>query len=376
MLDRYADRTAEILQRFEVAQGPDKPVSAEPLPEQALRLMKLNDNMTHFGVDLWSGWTNQKIPVGEGGFCAIRDADDRLNVLMQGRENRFWQSANCQKALWSDWFTPNNLSSSQYDSMTGKFFAARFGGDGQLVIFVQGIDGYLWDFWSSPNSLRTKPWSFKRLEMCTSSEFFAIERCYGGLEVFAIGLDGSVWHSWTMDYDNDKWSQWESIGGVASQGLYLNNNTEGYPELLVCDPSGSLWTIRHYTNGWHDWKRLGNAMSGRCVNVPNAGGGMDVYGIGLDQKLYRISRPTLDGEWGQWECLGGQFKELVDAVLLEGMLHLCLIGIDHRLWRLNKSGSFDDLGGSLSHACLGVNTDGDVLAIGCGFDAYLYCRKI
>ncbi|MDO4864918.1 MAG: hypothetical protein Q4C10_00040 [Clostridia bacterium] len=377
MKSQYFDRTAEIAARFQAAQPPAEPSVIAPLAEQPLKAVSLSDNMNRFNADSWTGWTAQNISARARQYCTVRDANGKLNLLLRGRENKFWQSSACKNALWTDWYSPNNLTTTQNDSTSGRFFAARFGKDGQVVLFVQGIDGRLWDFWSSPDSIRTQPWSFKPLDMYTDSEFFAIERHYGGLEVFAIGLDGSIWHSWTMDYDNDLWSQWESIGGVGSYGLCLSNNSEGYPELLVCDPAGALWTIRHYTNGWHDWTRLGNVVRGRCASVQNAGGGMDVYALGYDRKLYRITRPTLNGEWAEWECLGGQFNRLVNALKLPGgALKVGLIGIDHRLWRLNGKGGFDDLGGSLDFACMDEDSDGGAIVIGNSFDARIYCRSI
>ncbi len=293
----YSDRTAEIAMRFRVAQGPSEPVAIMSLTEQPLKAVDMSENMNRFNVHTWEGWTAQSIYARDRQFCTVHDAEGCLNLILRGRENKFWHSADCKDALWDNWYTPGNLSAAQNESVSGRFFAGRFGRDGQVVLFVQGIDGRIWDFWSTPREIRTQPWTFKPLDMSTDSEFFAIERRYGGLEAFTIGLDGSIWHSWTMDYDNDQWSSWESLGGAGGYGLYLSNNSEGYPELLVCDPTGALWTIRHYTNGWHDWTRLGNAVRGRCASVQNADGGMDVYGLGYDRKLYRIRRPTLNGKW-------------------------------------------------------------------------------
>jgi len=97
----------------------------------------------------------------------------------------------------------------------------------------------------------------------------------------------------------------------------------------------------------------------------------------MDRKLYRITRPTLNGEWAEWECLGGQFNRLVNAIKPSGSaLKVGLIGIDHRLWRLNGKGGFDDLGGNLDFACMDEDSDGGVIVIGNSFDARIYCRSI
>lgn len=372
----FVDRSREIIESFATPQHAAEPPRIQPLPEHRLKPLRLSGNMDSYNTSLWTGWTDQKI-VAVGPFCTVRDASNNVSIVLRGTDNKFWHSHQHSNMLWHNWYTPNNLTKKRNTDMTGRFFAGRFGKGGQVVLLVHGADGHLWDYWSSPETINRLPWTFNCLPMCTDSEFFALERHYGGLEAFVIGLDNCVWHSWTKDYDDDTWSQWESLGGCAAGGLYLNNNSEKYPELLICDPRGALWTIRHYQNGWHDWTCLGNSLRGRCRNVPNATGGMDVYGVGYDQKLYRIARKTLDGGWGDWECLGGMFNCLVGAVVQgDGKTNVCLIGVDHRLWRLEESGSYADLGGHLQYACLETDRDGNAVAVGSGYNGNLYCRKV
>ncbi len=376
MGNRFVDRSAEISGRFATPECITDPLHIKPLPNHPLKPLRLSGNMDSYSLSLWEGWVDQKI-VSVGRFCTIRDANNNLNIVLRGEGNKFWQASQNKNLLWHNWYTPNNLTQKQNTDVTGDFFAGRFGKDGQIVLIVHGADGHLWDYWSSPDTINSEPWTFNRLAMCTDSEFFALERHYGGLEAFAVGLDGNVWHSWTKDYDNDEWSQWESLGGCAAHGLYLSNNSEKYPELLICDPKGALWTIRHYKNGWHDWKCLGNSMIGRCCNIMNATGGMDIYGLGFDHKLYRISRETLEGEWGEWECLDGMFNSLVGVVTqANGKNTVCLIGVDHRLWRLEEDGNFSDLGGHLEYACLDTDSDGNAVVVGSCYNGNLFCRKV
>lgn len=377
MSQPFFSRTKEIHDQFVHPESSACSEGIESVEGQPMKPMQLNGSMDCFGADVWNGWTDQKIRALEHQLCTVQDADNHLNIILRGTNNKFWQSSQCKDMLWSEWYTPGNLTLKQNANMTGRFFASRFGKDGQVVLFALGADGNLWDYWSSPSTIHSQPWIFKRLPMCAEPEFFALERHYGGVEVFAIGLDNRVWHSWTKNYDNDEWSQWESLGGWVSTGLFLNNNSEGYPELLANDPENAVWTIRHGRNGWCEWVKLGNAIRGCCGSAINAEGGMDVYGVGFDRKLYRITRPTLDGPWGQWECLGGMFNGLVGVATDEDCQpKVCMIGADRRLWMLKMDGAFEDMGGSLGFACVNTNLDGGVVVVGCGHDGNVFCRKV
>lgn len=372
MSNSYANRNTEIQARF----AADFAEANQRSEDAFLKQVSLNGNLNNFSQNAWDGWKNQMIQTGKGRFHTVHDANDHLNLILRGSDSKFWQSSVFKNEMWQDWFSPINLSHGQLSNIAEDFFVERFGKDGQVVLFVRGIDGHLWDFWSNPETIRSQPWNFNRLPMRTDADFFAIERAYGGLEAFAIGLDNSVWHSWTMDYSHDEWSQWESLKGCAARELFLANNSEKYPELLVCDPSGQLWTIRHHKDGWHNWTCLGNNILSDAMSVQNSTGGMTVYAVGYDRKLYRISRDALNADWNEWECLGGVFNQLAGVVRTkEGAEVVGMIGVNHQLWILNADGEMVSMGGVLQDARID-NSGSAIIAVGCGFDGTLYSRNL
>lgn len=368
------DRAIQIA--FEQIQASTGPGLIARTLDLQLKPVDLSGNLDSYGNQVWKDWNDQHIRALGNQCCSVKDTGNRLNLILRGTNNKLWQAIEDEGPTWTKWHSPSNLSQQQ-NANIASFFAARFGRDGQIVLFCRGTDNSIWEFWSDRDGISQDIWTFKSRNVCTDRDIFAIERHYGGLEAFIIGLDNQIWHSWTMDYDHDDWSQWESLGGYGASGLYLLNNSEQYPELFVKDPNNKLWHIRHYRNGWHNWGELGGPLTGKVSATTNSEGGIDVYGIGFDRKLYRASRPGLDSDWQPWQCCGGAFSELAGAAQdANGSAKICAIGIDRRLWKYDSKTGFVDCGGCLASVHLNANQNGNVIAIGAAFDGNIFTRSI
>jgi len=366
----------EISMSFKQTRNQKEPGIICGTDEQQLSPMSLNANLSCFNNTVWEHWADQKIRAIGLQICCVKDSANYPNIILRGTNNKLWQAPKNTDLSWTQWHWPINLSQQQNANIMS-FFAARFGGNGQIVLFVRGADNSIWEHWASRENISSDDWVFESRKVCTDRDFFAIERHYGGLEAFLIGFDNQVWHSWTMDYDQDKWSQWESLGGCVAGGLYLQNNSEKYPELFAKDPMNMLWHIRHYRNGWHDWKKIGGPVSGNVSAAINTNGGLDVYCIGYDRKIYRISRPELNSEWEPCECLGGNFSEMVGVEKdNNGKNKLCAIGIDQRLWEVDEENGFADRGGCLASARITTDADGRVIVIGIALDGNVFARYL
>jgi hypothetical protein len=164
----------------------------------------------------------------------------------------------------------------------------------------------LWHTWLNPNGI----WSnWYPLYGSENSRLAATSNLDGRLEVFTYkAFDNSLWHNWQVT-PTSVWFGWESLGDGVIGDPVVARNTDGRLEVFAVTKSDSdlfhAWQLPG--GGWSDLQPLpGPSADERFMGVyngfvgvaRNAGGGLEVFVIGNDGKVWH--RWQISSGWSSW----------------------------------------------------------------------------
>jgi subtilisin family serine protease len=161
----------------------------------------------------------------------------------------------------------------------------------------------------------------KNNEMEMTAEVFA------PFHMFVTGLDGGVWH---REFDGRKWGSWESLGGIALDGLsaaYFN---------------GKLYVaVRGLDNSmWYGYVDVASKSFSGWINVPGLTPSKPTL-VSTSSGVLMIVRDVDDGIWvypvtwpnPSWIKLAGLTADAPAAVAVGDKVHIVVRGIDgYSLW--------------------------------------------
>ena len=166
----------------------------------------------------------------------------------------------------------------------------------------------------------------------------------GRIDVFVRGTDNALWHKWF----NDGWSNWESLGGVLSSGPAVSSWASGRLDVFVRGTDNALWH-KWFNGGWSNWESLGGVLTSDPAAVSWGDGRIDVFVRGTDNALWH---KWFNGGWSNWESLGGGLSSgPAVASWASGRLDVFVRGTDNALWHKWFNGTWsgwESLGGVLT----------------------------
>lgn len=161
--------------------------------------------------------------------------------------------------------------------------------DGRLELFARDHSGRPYHIWETSSDHWVDDWAPLGATELTGD--MAVERTADGrLEVFARGSDGALWHTWQVT-PNSGWSPWGSLGGTLAVGAVPAVAKNGWNELevFVRWTDGSIRSRRLRHDGgfaWTEWTSLGGVATYDPVVAANPNGTLVVFHVGRDGAVY------------------------------------------------------------------------------------------
>ena len=221
---------------------------------------------------------------------------------------------------------------------------ASSSGPTQVDAFVRGTDnqiyfrawnGTMWSDWNGvPQGVATSdPAAVSTL----SSAAPGVPAVPDGWEVFVRGTDNAIWHrQWT----GINWTQWQSLGGVATSGPDAATWAAGRLDFVVRGTDSAIWHRSSTNDVWSSWDSAGGTATSDPSLVDWGTNRVDLFVRGTDNALWHRSGDG-NGTWGAWESLGGTLTAGPDAVsCASGHLDVYVLGQSGTLWRKSFNGSW------------------------------------
>ena len=275
-----------------------------------------------------------------GFFCALRDIDGTLRMKIGTQElTQPWQAVR-ESNRW--------LANQSFGILAG--LNRR---DGRVSLLSRGTKGkilYAWvDTQQLPESI-----AWQETDRLAGEGVVLCERCQGGLEAFCTDEAGQVWHMWTNR--ENKWSDWQCLGGPVQDRFTVVNNEEGFPQLLCLDPSGQLMTRRHHNDGmWGDWRMLGIGGLRDLAAGQLPGGAVCVTALRLDGTAAMCVQCSSLDAWGGWQELDMPPADSITAAQTPDGLRFCARTLQDALtllrWEPERAALAAAPGGASGLAC-------------------------
>jgi GH25 family lysozyme M1 (1,4-beta-N-acetylmuramidase) len=278
---------------------------------------------------IWGGWVSMGGSFG-GQPVVLRNLDGRLEVYAFGTDGTLYgASEGAPNGSWSGLGATDALGVGQP--------AAAPNADGRQQMYLKGTDGNLWTRWqTSPNG----GWSsWTNLGGPIGGDPAVGLNSDGRDEVFVRGTDGAVWTRWQM-WPNGAWSQWASFGGTIPGRIAVSSNGDGRLELFVRGMDNNAWTNYQTrpSGNWSGWQSFGGQLTGDIGTGPNADGRQQIFARNSDGAMWTRWQ-TANGNWSSWLPFGGGDFHLSSQVVPDvaadasGALEVFNLGNDSAMWR-------------------------------------------
>jgi uncharacterized protein YkwD len=171
----------------------------------------------------------------------------------------------------------------------------------------------------------------------------------GAPTVFARGGDDAIWfrtrvglgrNATTGDFE-DTFSDWTSLGGVATSDPVVASNSDGHPEIFVRGTDNALYHQWQLANGtWSGWSSLGGILPGTPAIGINQDGRLAVFVLGADNGLWIQTQlgAGASSTWSGWNSIGeGLASDPVVTQLANGRMAVCYRKADNTIaaqWQL------------------------------------------
>ena len=266
-------------------------------------------------TDWWRGWW--EINGGRAEFAAhataVSRAPDKLDVFVVGLDQRVytaaWEPADGEN--WRGWWPIEGV---RVLPASPVHCIAR--SRDKLDIFVTDVDGVIrtaawdpmvsaeWRGWWEINGGRAAP----------GAPVTVASRSEDKLDVFVVGLDQRVYTAAWEPADGENWRGWWPIEGVRvppASPVHCIVRSRDKLDIFVTDVDGVIRTAAWdpmVNAQWRGWWEIngGRAAPGAPVTVASRSEDkLDVFVVGLDQRVYTAAWEPADGEnWRGWWPLG------------------------------------------------------------------------
>lgn len=178
--------------------------------------------------------------------------------------------------------------------------------------------------------------------------------------------------------DGAEWSNWGSLGGVATSAPAVASWTDRRLDVFVRGTDNALYHKWFDGSTWRGWEGLGGTLTSAPAAVSWGSNRIDVFVRGTDNALYH---KWWDGsKWHNWEGLGGELQ-FAPAVCSRRPNHLDVFAawtdgsLRHRIWTGSKWTQWENLGGVLSNSPSAVSWgENRIDVFAPGTDGKLYQR--
>jgi hypothetical protein len=247
-------------------------------------------------------------PLGPGAPAACFDGTaNTLDLFVRGADNHlYWKHSVDGGKNWGP--------STDLGGILTSAPAVTSPSTGVMDVFGRGGDGAVW--WDHYNAT-TSTWSGWSKPLGGSlGGLTPVNRApaacswgTGRLDVFVQGMDGALWQKSTTD-GGKAWSSWHSLGGGLTSGPAATATVGNQIGVFVRGGDGAVW-YTHYpstSSGWDKWTSVGGQVyAGTSPAAYNWGSArIGWFVMGTDQRLYHNWKQwTAGGATNGWENLGG-----------------------------------------------------------------------
>lgn len=165
----------------------------------------------------------------------------------------------------------------------------------------------------------------------------------GRLEVFAMDALGGLVHAWQVTAGG-AWSEWESLGLVASAAPVVARNGDGRLEIVAVDAGG--WLVHRWQvigQGWSPWRSFGIAATGTAAVGTNVDGRLELFARRPDGRLVHGWQSPPHG-WSAFVDSGASASSSPELhASADGRLEVFVTSGDGGLlhsWQTRRNGSF------------------------------------
>lgn len=300
----------------------------------------------------WGTWINlQGTIVAEP--APVLNADNRVQVFVQGGSNTLWMIWEQRDRTWSSWAQVSGAS------IAGVPSAVR-GKDGKIRVFYRTPSGNIEVVTqSAPNGGFGAPVS---IVTSVGGDPAAALNADGRIQVFFRGTDDALWYVRNQGLLYEQYTGPVSLGGAiyATPSPILDGS--GRIVVAVLGGSNSLYTIQQQNpNGVDAWQPFTQQTTGvttRPSVVLDAAARVQILYRGSDAAAWRVGQNDAYASFNTSVSLGGAIIDRPTAALgLDGRVNVFVKGTDNALWVAvqvaendNSYTDFQSLGGVIGPA--------------------------
>lgn len=215
-----------------------------------------------------------------------------LNVFVRGLDGNLWQKWTTDGgATWSAFQNVSGVVGGPIASSPG---AVAWNGSRFDVVarMPDGTPGHWW--WDGSS------WHFENLGGQILGDPEIASTGPGHLNVFVRGLDGNLWQKWTIDGVN--WSGWQMVGGPIASSPGATSALPNSLTVVARQPDSTVGVWSWVNNAWNY-----QGLSGQILGDPDisstGSGAVNIFAEGLDERLWQ--KWTTGVGWSPWEPLSG-----------------------------------------------------------------------
>lgn len=217
---------------------------------------------------------------------------NHLNVFVRGLDGNLWQKWSVDGgATWSAFQNVSGVVGGPIASNPG---ATAWSGSRFDIVarMPNGTPGHWW--WDSSS------WHFENLggQILGDPEIASVGP--GHLNVFVKGLDGNLWQKWTTDGVN--WTGWQMIGGPIASGPGAASALPNSLTVVARQPDSTVGVWSWVNNAW-TYQSLPGQILGDPDISSTGSGAVNIFAEGLDERLWQ--KWTTGIGWSPWELLSG-----------------------------------------------------------------------
>jgi len=289
----------------------------------------------------WSSWVS--LGGSWPGQPAIgMNTDGRLEIFIVGNQGQSgatlfhaWQTSPGSDLSWSNW----TALAGDWPAGTPAVTRNLAGG---LQVFMRGLDSNLYSAWESNPGNSTNYTSWVSMGGIWNTDPVVANNQDGTMEVFLVGESTQLYYN--QENAQGNWSGWQSLGGSWPGQLSVTLNNQGELELFLVGDQGPneanlfyTWQTSPESSSWAfdsggGWYKLpGYWPPGNPVVIDNPGSNlMDVFS---PQNNGVLSHDWETSTWNGPQSLGGNFTGQPAATInLAGGIEVFMLGTDGKIY--------------------------------------------
>ncbi|WP_034262529.1 hypothetical protein [Actinospica robiniae] len=276
---------------------------------------------------VWGTWINLQGSI-DAEPAPVRNADNRVQVFVQGGSNTLWTIWEQRDRTWSSWLQIAGAAIAGVPN-------AVLGKDGKIRVFYRNTSGDIEVVTqAAPNGGFGAP---TRIVTNAGGDPAAALNADGRIQIFFRGTDNALWYVRNPGLYYEQYTAPVSLGGAiyATPSPILDGS--GRIVVAVQGGSNSLWTIQQSSpNGVDAWQAYAQQTTGvttRQSVVLDAAARVQILYRGSDAAAWRVGQAGDYNSFNAPASLGGAIIDRPTAALgLDGRVNVFVKGTDNALW--------------------------------------------